>query len=98
MTDALTLPAAVPAAAGLRAADIAEVLGLPRPTAQQVAIIESPLAPALVLVVLRLIVRLERDIGPTGRLPARPVSTSTLLRRTVRAEGRPASSAVASVM
>jgi DNA helicase II / ATP-dependent DNA helicase PcrA len=49
VTDALTLPAAAPAAAGLRATDIAEALGLPRPTAQQIAIIESPLAPALVI-------------------------------------------------
>ena len=49
MTDSLTLPAAAPPAAALRATDIAEALELPRPTAQQVAIIESPLAPALVI-------------------------------------------------
>ncbi|GAB3030339.1 ATP-dependent DNA helicase [Parafrigoribacterium mesophilum] len=49
MTDSLTLPAAAPAGADLRATDIAAAIGLPRPTAQQVAIIEAPLAPALVI-------------------------------------------------
>ena len=48
MTDALTIPRQRPPPPGC-APPTSRRLGLPRPTAQQVAIIESPLAPALVV-------------------------------------------------